>query len=126
MAYLAYPAVAVATPVVVQGAAVSRYTGTAVVGDPTSSRQDLRHLRPTNGTISDVMVLKTAGGEVPFVNGRVWLLRYADGFKSWEGWTDAAGAYTAHGLETGVDYVAVGIDPTRQHKTTGAGPVVAL
>jgi hypothetical protein len=63
--------------------------------------------------------------ESPFANGRVWLLRLADGYKAWEGWSDAGGYYTATGLELGVEYIAVGIDPYRNHKATGAGPVVA-
>ena len=41
------------------------------------------------------------------------------------GWSDAGGYYTATGLELGVEYIAVGIDPYRNHKATGAGPVVA-
>ena len=72
-----------------------------------------------------VVLRVNATTEVPFANGRVWLMRLADGFKAWEGWTDATGAYTATGLEIGVEYVALAIDPTRTHKTTGAGPVLA-
>lgn len=74
-----------------------------------------------------VMVkLTPSAPESPFALGRVWLLRLADGLKAWEGWSDADGWYTARGLELGVEYVAVGIDPLRDHKATGAGPVVAV
>lgn len=79
----------------------------------------------TTGTITDQVVLKSGATETPYVNGRVWLLRLADGYKAWEGWSNAGGYYTATGLEVGVDYVAVAIDPLRNHKTTGAGPVTA-
>lgn len=109
----------------VAGKAPATFAGAEGVYLYGQSVRDLRHLTPTQGSITDQVVLKTAGGEVPFVNGRVWLLRLADGFKAWEGWSDAAGTYTATGLEVGVEYVALAIDPTKQHKTTGAGPVVA-
>ena len=87
--------------------------------------QDYRHLRPTTGTITDQVVVKAGAVDVPFALGRVWLLRLADGYKAWEGWSDAAGNYTATGLELGVEYIAVGIDPYRNQKATGAGPVLA-
>lgn len=75
--------------------------------------------------ITDRVMRKTEAGELPFKDGRVWLLRLADGFKAWEGFSDADGYYTATGLELGVEYIAVGIDPYRDNKATGAGPVVA-
>ena len=55
----------------------------------------------------------------------MWLLRALDGFKAWEGHSDAQGYYRAEGLELGVAYIAVAIDPWGNHKTVGAGPVVA-
>lgn len=125
MADLAYPALPAPLPSIVQGRSAERYVGTYPQLAPQPVRNDLRHVRATTGTITDQVVLKTAGGEVPFVSGRVWLLRAADGYKAWEGWSDAGGNYTATGLEIGVEYVAVAIDPTKQHKTTGAGPVIA-
>lgn len=89
---------------------------------------DLRHLHPTNGVVSDRVMFKAtpSSPEQPFALGRVWLLRAVDGFKAWEGWSDAGGYYTATGLEVGVEYVAVGMDPLRNFKATGAGPVVAV
>lgn len=125
MADLAYPTFQVPYAGVAQGRAPSRFTLLFPTPHPSRLQQDPRYIRSTTGTISDVVVLKTGTVETPFVNGRVWLLRAADGFKAWEGWTDATGAYTATGLELGVEYIAVGIDPTRTHKTTGAGPVLA-
>lgn len=99
------------------------------VGSPTrpeAVQRDWRQIAAnTSGVITDQVVLKTASGEVPFAMGRVWLLRAVDGYKVWEGWSDAAGNYTATGLEVGVKYVMLAIDPTKQHKTTGAGPKVA-
>lgn len=83
--------------------------------------------KPASGVISDRVMFKAtpSSPESPFANGRVWLLRLADGYKAWEGWSDASGYYTATGLDLGVEYIAVGIDPYRNHKATGAGPVVA-
>ncbi len=97
------------------------------VGRPATALRDYRQVIETTGVISDkVMIKLTASApETPFASGRVWLLRLADGFKAWEGWSDAQGNYTATGLEAGVAYVAVGIDPYAEHKATGAGPVVA-
>lgn len=97
------------------------------VGRPATALRDYRQVIATTGVISDkVMIKLTASApETPFASGRVWLLRLADGFKAWEGWSDAQGNYTATGLEAGVAYVAVGIDPYAEHKATGAGPVVA-
>lgn len=126
MADLVYPASPQDPPGHVAGRAATIYTGTATVPLPGRLLRDLRLLISTSGTITDRVMLKVnATTEQPFVNGRVWLLRLADGYKAWEGWSDAAGYYTATGLEIGVDYVAVAIDPARNHKTTGAGPVTA-
>ena len=85
-------------------------------------------MEPTTGTITDRVMFKAtpSSPESPFAQGRVWLLRLVDGYKAWEGWSNAAGYYTATGLELGVDYIAVGIDPLRNHKATGAGPVRAV
>jgi len=124
MADLAYPAAPPPLPGIVQGRAPERYTGTFSVPLP-GRTIDIRHLRSTTGTITDQVVIKAGATEVPFANGRVWLLRLADGYKAWEGWTDAGGNYTATGLELGVEYIAVGIDPYRNQKATGAGPVMA-
>ena len=64
--------------------------------------------------------------EAPFKNARVWLLRVPDGYKAWEGFSDANGYYTATNLEIGVEYIATAVDPDRNHKTVGAGPVTAV
>ena len=92
------------------------------------TQQDWRLRLPTTGQITDRVMFKAtpSSPESPFAKGRVWLLRLADGYKAWEGWSDAAGYYTATGLELGVEYIAVGIDPYRNHKATGAGPVLAV
>jgi hypothetical protein len=93
-----------------------------------SGSLDMRQLNPTTGVVTDRVMFKAtpSSPEQPFAQGRVWLLRAFDGFKAWEGWSDAAGYYTATGLEVGVEYVAVGMDPQRNFKATGAGPVVAV
>lgn len=125
MADLSYPTAPAPVLGAIQGREPARYTAVAQMPVPTWLQQDLRILRTTAGTITDQVVLKSGATQVPFVSGRVWLLRLADGRKAWEGWSDAAGWYTATGLEVGVEYVAMAIDPTRTHKTTGAGPVAA-
>lgn len=91
-------------------------------------QQDYRQAVPTTGQVRDrVMVKHTPSApETPFAGARIWLLRLADGYKAWEGWSDQDGYYTATGLELGVEYIAVGIDLARDHKATGAGPVVAV
>ena len=89
---------------------------------------DFRHSSATTGVITDRVMFKAfpSSPESPFALGRVWLLRLVDGYKAWEGWSNATGHYTATGLELDVDYIAVGIDPYRNHKATGAGPVRAV
>lgn len=80
------------------------------------------------GVIASAVAFKAAPSapEQPFANARVWLLRRADGRKAWEGYSDSAGNYIATGLEAGVEYIAVGIDPWGNHKATAAGPVLAV
>ena len=125
MADLAYPTLLVpsAPPVLGRGRAV--FSGTALVPAVIKSLGDRRILNPTTGTISDQVVVKAGGIEIPFANGRVWMLRASDGFKAWEGWSDASGNYTATGLELGVKYIPVAIDPYGNQKATAAGPVTA-
>lgn len=125
MADLAYPAGLTPLPGGIQGRVPERYAGSALTAFPGRLLQDRRQLTPTTGTITDRVVFKSGASELPFSYGRVWLLRLADGYKAWEGWSDGAGWYTATGLELGVEYVAVGIDPYRNHRATGAGPVMA-
>lgn len=57
---------------------------------------------------------------------RIWALRLVDGYKAWEGFSDAVGNYHATGLEVGVAYVVIGIDTAGEHKCTAGGPVVAV
>ena len=109
----------------IEGRPAAKYLGIGALGGRNVLARDFRHETPTTGTISDQVVIKAAGVDLPFANGRVWLLRLADGYKAWEGWSDAAGNYTATGLEMGVQYIAVGIDPYKNQKATGAGPVTA-
>lgn len=109
--------------------AVQPYVPPTLAGTPVVGRllQNFRTGKLASGVISDRVMFKAtpSSPESPFANGRIWLLRAADGYKAWEGWSDAGGYYTATGLELGVEYIAVGIDPYRNHKATGAGPVVA-
>ena len=110
-----------------QGVPVAQYSGALPLPNNARLAQDYRHNTPTTGRIVDYVMLKASptAPEVPFARGRVWLLRALDGYKAWEGFTDAAGRYSAEGLELGVAYIAVAIDPWGNHKTVGAGPVVA-
>ncbi len=127
MALLAYPAVRTPRPGAAQGAPAAMYLGAALQPAVGAGQQDYRVVAATTGTLSDRVMYRATptSPEAPFANGRVWLLRLADGYKAWEGWSDAQGHYTATGLEVGVEYIAVGIDPYRNYKATGAGPVRA-
>ncbi|WP_423933157.1 hypothetical protein [Comamonas sp. 23] len=82
----------------------------------------------TTGVINDRVMLKTSPSapEVPMASARVWALRLADGYKAWEGFSDALGYYHAAGLEVGVAYQVTAIDLTGEHKCTAGGPVVAV
>ena len=110
-----------------QGAPGAQYSGVIPLPRPSLLAPDYRHSTPTTGRIVDYVMLKASPSapEVPFVRGRVWLLRAIDGYKAWEGYSDAQGHYRAEGLELGVSYIAVAIDPWGGHKAVGAGPVVA-
>ena len=110
-----------------QGVPGAQYSGALPLPRPNRLAQDYRHGAILSGRIVDYMMLKASptAPEVPFVRGRVWLLRAIDGYKAWEGFTDAAGCYSADGLELGVAYIPVGIDPTGTHKASAAGPAVA-
>lgn len=125
MADIAIPTHALGDGGWVQGRPQQVFSSLSQFGQIGGIKKDFRHFRDTTGTITDQVVLKSGATETPFVNGRVWLLRLADGYKAWEGWSDAGGWYIATGLEIGVEYVAVANDPLRNHKTTGAGPVTA-
>lgn len=109
--------------------AVQPYVPPALVGTHAVGRllQNFNTGGLASGVISDRVMFKAtpSSPETPFAMGRVLLLRLDDGAKVWEGWSDASGYYTATGLDLGVEYIAVGIDPYRNHKATGAGPVVA-
>ena len=105
----------------------AQYSGVLRLPLPSRLPQDYRHNTPTVGVIAERVMFKASASspEAPFASGRVWLLRAFDGYKAWEGYSDAQGYYRAEGLELGVAYIAVGIDPWGNHKAVGAGPVVA-
>lgn len=115
-------------PVSVLGAqTVQRPGAVRTVIWPARGLEDMRIPGHVPGYVHDRVMSKSGptAPEVPFANGRVWLLRLTDGYKAWEGWSNAQGWYRAEGLEAGVEYIAVGIDPERHYKATGAGPVRA-
>jgi len=128
MALVAIPAEALPGLGSIDGTAPTPFSGLLSLPVPGASLRDFRVALPTTAQITDRVMFKAtpSSPESPFAMGRVWLLRLADGYKAWEGWSNQAGYYTATGLELGVDYVAVGIDPLRNHKATGAGPVRAM
>lgn len=119
--------VALPQPAFLQGQRGMQFSGLLPLPRAQKLAQDYRHASPTTGVIADYMMLKASptAPEVPFARGRVWLLRAIDGYKACECWTDAQGRYTAEGLELGVAYIPVGIDPTGMHKAAAGGPVVA-
>lgn len=103
-------------------------TPTSFVGLASSNVRDYRWPGVGSGFVRDRVMIKLtpSSPESPFKNGRVWLLRAIDGYKAWEGYSDELGWYTASGLEIGAEYISVAIDPFKEHKATGAGPVVAV
>ena len=128
MALIPTPSALLPVPGSIDGRAPLVFSGLAGLPNVGGSMRDFRQLIPTTGTVTDRVMFKAtpSSPESPFAQGRVWLLRLADGYRAWDGWSNQAGYYTATGLELGVDYIAVGIDPLRNHKATGAGPVRAV
>lgn len=109
----------------------SVYAGAGVVALAGGHGRDWR-LAPdadSGGTIvatNRVMVKADASApELPYAGARVRLHRLVDGYCAWEGTSDAAGWYWPRGLEVGVAYYPVAIDPTGQHECDAAGPVIA-
>ena len=76
-------------------------------------------------TLAELAVDKNSQGEAPHPFARVAVFRLIDLQKVWEGFADENGNWKADGLQPGLEYVAVGIDPQRVFKTTAAGPVRA-
>lgn len=128
MAALSYPASGVGLHGATSGRITPRFRGARQVRIESGAGKHWAIVGDTSGIIRDRVMIKLtpSSPESPFANGLVWILRQPDGYKAWEGWSDAQGWYTARGLEVGVQYVAVGMDPLRQHKATGAGSVKAV
>ena len=118
----------------VQGNPAHIYNQAASLPAMARALRDFRVLGDSDGTWTDRVVFKAGAGapEQPFAGALVWVLRRADAALAWSGFSDASGYYTATGLERGVDYVALGIDPRDAarippgapglFKTVGAGP----
>lgn len=118
----------------VQGNPAHIYNQAASLPAMARALRDFRVLGDSDGTWTDRVIFKAGASapEQPFAGALVWVLRRADAALAWSGFSDASGYYTATGLERGVDYVAVGIDPRDAarippdapglFKTVGAGP----
>lgn len=128
MALLATPTVPQPRPGFIQGRVSAKFTQLTPMPSPANLIQDYRLVGDTTGVINDRVMLKTSPSapEVPMASARVWALRLADGYKAWEGFSDALGYYHATGLEVGVAYQVTAIDLTGEHKCTAGGPVVAV
>lgn len=134
MAELNYPVRILSPRGFAAGNAGVSFTRVAPVPRASAIRRDFRLTGQTDGTWTDRVMFKATptSPEQPFANALVWVLRRADGYLAWSGFSDASGYYTASRLENGVDYVAVGIDPRDasliapgqpgKFKTVGAGP----
>lgn len=98
------------------------------VGLVSGADRDFRQPGVARGYVKDQVMIKMTptSPESPFKDARVWLLRNVDGYKAWEGFSNAAGWYLARGLEIGIEYLAIATDPTKEHKATAAGVVVAV
>ena len=90
--------------------------------------RDFRRVSPALGQVHDRVMFKAdaSSPEAPFASAIVVLLRRPDWQPAWLGYSDEAGWYTASGLELGVEYVPVALDPARHFKAVAAGPVVAV
>ena len=118
----------------VQGNPAHIYNQAASLPAMARALRDFRVLGDSDGTWTDRVMFKAGASapEQPFAGALVWVLRRADAALAWSGFSDASGYYTATGLERGVDYVALGIDPRDAarippgapglFKTVGAGP----
>ena len=118
----------------VQGNPAHIYNQAASLPAMARALRDFRVLGDSDGTWTDRVMFKAGAGapEQPFAGALVWVLRRADAALAWSGFSDASGYYTATGLERGVNYVALGIDPRDAaripagapglFKTVGAGP----
>lgn len=128
MALLTFPTAPQPRPGFIQGQAPAKFTQLVPSPMHASLSQDFRLVGDTRGVINDRVMLKTSPSapEVPMARARVWALRLADGYKAWEGFSDALGYYHATGLEVGVAYQVTAIDLTGEHKCTAGGPVVAV
>ncbi|GAB2824585.1 hypothetical protein GCM10027276_29270 [Comamonas piscis] len=128
MALLTFPTAPQPLPGFIQGQVPPKFTQLAPSPSLASLVQDYRLVGDTTGVINDRVMLKTSPSapEVPMASARVWALRLADGYKAWEGFSDALGYYHATGLEVGVAYQVTAIDLTGEHKCTAGGPVVAV
>ena len=125
---------ALPTIAAVQGNPAHSYASPAALPATARALRDFRVLGDSDGTWTDRVMFKATptSPEQPFAGALVWVMRRADGAMAWSGFSDASGYYTAAGLEKGVDYVAVGIDPRDAarippdapglFKTVGAGP----
>ena len=112
-------------PLLIQGLEGADFAGAVLAGDSLLSiRRDFRLTGETDGTWTDRVMFKAASGspEQPFAAALVWVLRRADGYLAWSGFSDANGYYTATRLERGVSYVAVGIDPRDATRVTTGEP----
>lgn len=128
MAILGFLTSPLPRPGFIQGMPTAKFTQLAEQPIPGRLAQDFRLVGDTTGVINDRVMLKTSPSapEVPMASARVWALRLADGYKAWEGFSDALGYYHATGLEVGVAYQVTAIDLTGEHKCTAGGPVVAV
>lgn len=128
MALLTTPTAPQPLPGFIQGRAPSKFTRLAPTPVHANLVQDYRQVGDTRGVINDRVMLKTSPSapEVPMASARVWALRLADGYKAWEGFSDALGYYHATGLEVGVAYQVTAIDLAGGHKCTAGGPVIAV
>ena len=125
---------ALPTIAAVQGNPAHSYAPPVALPAPARALRDFRVLGDSDGTWTDRVMFKAGASapEQPFAGALVWVLRRADAALAWSGVSDASGYYTATGLERGVDYVALGIDPRDAaripvgapglFKTVGAGP----
>lgn len=128
---MTYPNQVLGSPGFVQAKGAASYSGVQLARRLLRGPHDYRYESDTSGTVTEnnrvYFKADASSPEVPFTgSATVRLHRLVGGACVWQGVSDAAGYYWPTGLEVGVSYYCVAIDPTGTHQVTAAGPVVAV
>lgn len=101
---------------------------TTLVDGALRSASDARFIGGAIGVYRNRVYAKASENapELPLASARVDIYKLQDGRRVWTGFSDADGYYTATGLEIGLKYIPLAVDPTGQFECVASGPVVAV